>query len=42
MGSVEYIYKWVCLSPGNTEGTDGKREETGQILKVPFSLAEDQ
>lgn len=27
---------------GNTEGTDGKREETGPILNVLFSLAEDQ
>lgn len=42
MGSVEYIYKWVCLSVGNTEGMDGKREETGRILNVPFSLVEDQ
>lgn len=42
MGSVEYIYKWVCLSVDTTEGTDGKREETGQILNAPFSLVEDQ
>lgn len=42
MGSVEYIYEWVCLSVGNTEGTDGKREETAQILNASFSLAEDQ
>lgn len=42
MGSVECIYKWVCLSVGNTEGTDGNREETGQILNASFSLAEDQ
>lgn len=42
MDSVECIYKWVYLSVVNTEGTDGKHEETGQILNVPFSLAEDQ
>ncbi|KAF2985579.1 hypothetical protein EK904_004451, partial [Melospiza melodia maxima] len=37
MGSVEYIYKWVCLSVGNTEGTDGK-----QLLASDFSLKSDE